>query len=221
MVDLLKKKVSISDPYILLFLYPSFHFIVDLKQPIDYSEGVIYKGTVTDSLIKKLDLITSGRYILLSEFADITLQKPSDYISVFFPSLEDKSEQYNNYELDAFIPMFKQYLILQKKPPVLKEEETGTFQLFRSLIGSKVDLEKEYFHLLETMSPKVISSSVLTFLLKVKDQNFNNCSPSYKKLLNSAYLKFGSKIKPAIKQYIESEQKPEIALWLLLDTLNG
>ena len=197
------------------------HFISDFTQLIDYSDGVIYKGTVTDSIVKKLDFLTSGKYIILSEFADMILQKPSEYISVFFPSLKEKSEQYNNYDLETFLPLLKQYYILQKKPPILKEEESGTFQLFRSLVGSKQDLQKEYFNLLEITNIKVISSSVLTFLLKVKEQNYNNCSSSYKKLLNSAYLKFGSKIKPAVKQYIESEQKPEVALWFLLETLIG
>ena len=221
MVDLLKKKVSVSDPYFLLFLYPNFHFVSDLRQPLDYSQGVLFKGTITDSIVNKLNIITSGRYILLSEFADVTLQKPSDYITVFFPSLSDKATQYDTYDLEVFLPLFKQYIILQKKPPVLKEEESSTFQLFKSLLGSKIDLQKEYFTLLETQSPKVIASSVLTFLIKVKEQNLSNCTPTYKKLLNSAYLKFGSKIKPAVRQYIDSDQKPEISLWVLLETLNG
>lgn len=221
MVDLFRKKVSISDPTILQFFYPHFYIITDFKQPIDYSQGVVYKGTITDSIISKLELLTSGRYILLSDFPEITLQKPSDFIITFFPALADKAEIYNSYELEDFILIMKQYYILQRKIPVIKEDETRIFQLYKSLVGSKVALQKEYFQILQDIPIRVVSSSILTFLLKVKEQNFTNCSPVYRKLINSSYLKFGSKIKPAIKQYIETEQKPEIALWILLETLNG
>jgi hypothetical protein len=220
MVDLLKKKISISDPSFLQFLYPSFQFITDLKQNIDFELGVIYKGTISDSVISKLNLITKGKYILLTDIGEINLHTPSDYIKTLFPALEKKAEQYNNYELDQFIPILKQYYILQKKPPLLKEEEAGIYSLFKSLVGSKDLMQKEYFSLLETTSIKRITSSLFTFLLKVKEQNYTGCSDSYKKLINQAYNKFGTKIKAAIMQYIESDQKPEVGIWFLLDTLN-
>lgn len=221
MVDLLKKKVSISHPQFLQFLYPHFQFITDFKQVIDYSQGVIYKGLISETILNKLECLTDGKYILLTDIGEVILYTPSDYVKILFPVIADKAEQYNNYDLEQFIPILKQYYILQKKPPLLKEDETGIFGLYKALISSKEALHKEYFSLLNTLSIKVVASSILTFLLKVKEQNFNNCSSSYKKLINTAYLKFGTRIKPAIQTYIESDQKPEIALWLLLDTLNG
>lgn len=219
MVDLLKKKIKIEDPYLLLFFYPSFHFITDLKQNIDYSDGVIYKGTITDSIVTKLNLLTSGKYILISDFADIVLEKPSKFIEVFYPVLENNKEKYDNYPLDQFIPILKQYYLLQKRIPLLKEEESSIFRLFKSLLGSKSLLQKEYFNLLESVPVNTLSSSILTFLIKVKEQSYNNCSSSYKKVIYSANLKFGGKIKQSIIEYIESDQKPEIALWSLLENL--
>lgn len=217
--DLLKKKVSIFDPNILLFFLPHFQIIDDIKQPTDYSNGIIYNGTITDSIIKKIDLLSNGKYILLSDFAEIQLHKPSDFISIFMPTLKDKADSYNTYDLDSFMPIFKQYYLLNKRIPILKEEDSSIFSLYRFLLSSKSDVLKTYLLLLNKISVSVISASLLTFLIKVKEQNFSNCSPTYKKLINSAYLKFGSKIKPAVRQYIESDQKPEVALWFLLETL--
>lgn len=221
MEELLKKRVAIKDPALLQFFFPQFKIIADLKQPIDYSTGVIFTGTISDSVIRKLDFLTKGRYILISDFADIELYKPSNFISLAFPALKDKAIQYDNYELEDFLVLMKQYYILQKKVPVLKEDETGIFNLYRSLTSSKDLFVKEYFEVLQSMPIKVIVSSILTFLWKVKNKMYNSNSPQYTKILNSAHLKFGSKIKSAVKQYIESKQSPEVALFILLDTLNG
>lgn len=220
MADLLKKKVCISHPSFLQFLYPHFQFITDFKQPIDYSQGVIYKGLISDTILKRLDMFTGGKYILLTDIGEITLYTPSDYIKVLFPPLADKAEQYNSYDLEEFMPILKQYYILQKKPPLLKREESGIYSLFKALVSSKEDTRREYFTLLEITPVKVIASSLLSFLIKVKEQNYSGSS-SYKKLVNTAYLKFGNKIKPAIQQYIESRQSPEVSLWFLIESLSG
>lgn len=221
MKDLLKKRVCIEDITFLLFLYPQFQIISDFKQDIDYTKGVIYKGTISPTVINKLEQYTEGKYIIVSDIGEVVLQKPSDFIKTLLPVLEDKASKYDNYDLEQFIPLLKRYYILQKKPPMLKEEETGIYSLYKALISNKETLYSTYFSLLETMPVKIIVSSILSFLIKVKEQEYTSGSSNYKKLINTAHLKFGNRIKQGIKQYIESKQKEELALLSLLDYLNG
>lgn len=218
MDKLLKKKVGIVDPYLLQFFFPHFQFVSDTEQLIDYSQGVIYRGLVSDSTIKKLNILTEGKYIILSEFPEIVLNKPSDFISIFLPALEDKAKEYDKYELDEFLPLLKQYYILQKKIPVLKEEESEIYSFYKSTLMSKDTVIKTYISLLSKKPIHLISSSFFTFLLKVKNRLFTNCSPDYVKTINQANLKYGNKIKMVVSKYINSKQTEELAfLHLLLD----
>ena len=216
---LLKKKVSIYDPFLLLFFYPSYTLVSDINSCIDYSKGVVYTGNVNDNILKRLELLTMGNYILLSEFPEISLQKPSDFISTFFPHIKQKKDAYDVYSMDEFIPLLKKYFILKKTPPLPESEDISIFQLYKSMLSSKTVFEKEYISLLDKMSANVISSSLLTFLLKVETQNYTNCSPSYKKLINSAYLKFGNKITSCVREFLESSQKTEISTFMLIESL--
>ena len=220
MEDLLKKKVSIKDPSFLQFFYPHFSIVSDLNKDIDYTQGVIYTGLVSDSTIRKLDTISRGNYIVIADLCDVKIENPSDYIRVFFPALSDKADKYINYDLDDLLPLIKTHYILQKKIPLLKEEELTVYALYDSMTHpSKID--EVYFSLLKEKDIKYIASSLFSFLIKVQEENYNASSPKYKKLINLAHLKFGSRIKGAVKQYIASDQLPEIALWELLHNIAG
>jgi hypothetical protein len=221
MADLLRKKVCIAEPYLLLFFYPHFQIVSNLNSPIDYSTGVIYTGTVTDDVVHRLESLTLGKFILVTPFGEVTLAKPSDFIQVFLPVIADKATRYDSYNLDQFLILLKQHYLIQRRINLPQESEQGVYLLFKSLLSSKLDLYKEYLTLLETTPITVLASSVLTFLNNVLEQNLTNKSSAYRSLLNSAKLKFGDRIKCAVMQYIESKQRPDVALLFLLDTLNG
>lgn len=220
MADLLKKKVKISDPYILQFFYPHFTVTSCLSNDVDYSQGVIYTGIITESVIKRIDNLSGGNYILVSDFSDIQLETPSDYIKIFFPVLEDKKDKYSNYALEDFIPLMKVYYILQKRIPLLKEEELNIYSLFDATVQPS-QLDAVYFNLLKESDIKILISSFLSFLIKVNEEDYTKGSDSYKKLINKAHTRYGIKIKNAIRQYIESEQIPELSFWNLLHALAG
>ena len=220
MVDLLGKRVSISDPYFLQFFYPRFSIVNNLTSDIDYSQGIIYNGVVSDSVIEKIKCMTNGKYILISDLCDVKLETPVDYVKTFFPVLENKIDKYSNYELSDLLPILKEYFILQKRIPILKEEELSVYSLFEATVQpSKID--EVYFGLLQKMDVRILVSSFLSFLIKVNEEDYNTQSGGYKKLINKAHIRYGAKIKNAIKQYIDSEQIPELAFWNLLHNLVG
>ena len=220
MADLLRKKISIKDPAILQFFYPHFTITSVINNEEDYSQGMIYTGLITDSLIKKIDAVSMGKYILVSDFSDIKLETPSDFISVFFPVLEDRKERYSNYSLDDFIPLMKVYYILQKRIPVLKEEELTVYSLFEATTQPN-QLDSVYFNLLKENDIKILISSFLSFLIKVNEEDYSNGSDMYKKLINKAHTRYGMKIKNAIRQFVESGQIQELSFWNLLHALAG
>ncbi len=219
MVDLLRKKVSIKDPYFLQFFYPHFTITNNLDSTdIDYTQGIIYTGVVSESVVKKVEYLTGGKYILVSDLCDIKLETSTDFIKVFFPALESKVEKYTNYDLVDLLPILKVYYILQKRVPVLKEDELSVYSLFEVTIHpSRVD--EIYFGLLSSVDIQVLISSFLSFLIKVNEEDYNTQSVGYKKLINNAHIRHGKKIPGAIRQYMESSQIPEIAFWNLLHTL--
>lgn len=218
---LVGKKVAIADPYLLQFFYPRFSVVSDLNQPIDYSKGVIYTGIVSGSTQQRLTWLTRGMFIIVSQYGDVILETPKDFINTFMPYLSDKADKYLDYPMDEFIPVLKQHWILNRRIVYYKEVNQGVYALFRAMSSSKNDLYSAYFSLLETMPSYKIASSVLTFLQRVYTQNYDGAGSEYKLSINKAYLKFGKNIKQAILQYVKSNQSPEVALFFLLDSLNG
>ena len=218
--NLIRKKVSIKDPSFLQFFYPHFSIVSDLNREMDYTQGVIYTGLVSESTIKKLDLISNGNYIIIADLCDIKLETQTDFIKVFFPVLEKKADKYTNYDLDDLLPLIKVYTILQKRIPILKEDVLTVYSLYNAMVHS-LNMDEVYFSLLKERDVKYIASSILSFLIKVQEEDYSTQSSSYKKLINAAHLKFGTKIRTAIRQYISSDQIPEIALWELLHNIAG
>lgn len=218
---LIGKKVTISDPYFLQFFYPRFSIVFDLNQPIDYSKGVIYTGLISESIHQRLTWLTRGLFIIVSQYGDITLETPKDFINAFLPMYSDKADKYLDYPMDEFIPVLKQYWIIQRRIIYYKEANQGVFSLYRAMTSSKTELYNAYFSLLEVMPIHKIASCVFSFLQRVQIQNYDGAGSEYKISINKAYLKFGKKIKQAVQQYVKSTQSPEVALFFLLDTLNG
>ena len=219
METLIGKKVAITDPYLLQFFYPRFTVVSDLSQPIDYSKGVIYTGQLLGSVQQKLTWITRGLFIIVSPYGDIKLETPQDYIKAFMPKFENISDKYLDYPIDEFIPLLKQYWILQRRILYYKESNQGVYALYRAMSSSKYEMYTAYFSLLKDMPINHIASSVLTFLQRVQTQNYDGASSGYKLSINKAYLKFGKKIRQAVLQYVKSNQSPEVALLFLLDSL--
>lgn len=216
---LIGKRVSISDPYLLQFFYPRFSVVPDLSQPIDYSKGVIYTGLISESTLQKLTWMTKGMFIVISSYGDIVLEKPQDFITHIFPKFSDIADKYSDYPLEEFIPVFKQYWLLQRRIIYYKEENHGVYALYRAMSSSKNEMYAAYFSLLERAPIHSIISSVLTFIQRVQTQNYDGASSEYKISINKAYLKFGSKIDLSVLKYIKSNQSPEIALLFFMEDL--
>lgn len=219
MIDLLRKKVKIQDPSILQFFYPQFAITSSLEEEVEFSKGVIYTGLVTAKVMQKLELLTKGKFIIVSNFPDIALLEPGDFIKVCFPALEEKADRFNLYSMEQFLPILKNSYILNKAPVFPKDDSKGIYSLYQALVMAKTKAYETYFKLLEDIPAKVIASSLLTFFIKIRDEAYANKSETYKKLINSANLKFSDRIKPAVKKFSESPKSIELALWDLIDSL--
>ena len=69
----------------------------------------------------------------------------------------------------------------------------SVYELFKSVPGSQIDMIKTLFKITEVLPVQVVESSLLTFLLRVKDVDDQEVSPQYKKLLLQCSMRIGRK----------------------------
>lgn len=81
----------------------------------------------------------------------------------------------------------------------LKYDESETiYNLFKALVSSRGEAIQFYFRLIDNYPPAIIESSLLTFLVRVKNINEQNVSPEYMRLLKQANQVMKDKIKGAV-----------------------
>lgn len=190
--SLSKKRVSIKNIAFLQFLYPSYKVIDSLSEYISESR-VIFTGLVSESNLKKLDLIFED-YIIVTEYGEIRLNSILDFITFYYPSHVERAVDYELYSLDDFLDILKRQLILRRDLPKLTENKVSLYSLYESMLSSSSDLNRTFLRVIEQYPISMVISSVLTFLARVKSKDWDTVSRGYRSLLNRASVKFGSNI---------------------------
>lgn len=190
--SLSKKRVSIKNIAFLQFLYPTYKVIDSLSEYISESR-VIFTGLVSESNLKKLDLIFDD-YIIVTEYGEIRLNSILDFITFYYPSHVERAEDYELYSLDDFLDILKRQLILRRDLPKLTENKVSLYSLYESMLSSSSDLNRTFLRVIEQYPTSMVISSVLTFLARVKSKDWDTVSRGYRALLNRASVKFGGNI---------------------------
>lgn len=220
-LNLVNKRVRVFDPYFLQFFHPTFSIVRDLEQPIDYTQGVIYTGTITERIITSLRLMTQNKFILVSSYGDINLTTPEEILQAFYPDAKNINK-FKKYDLETFIPQFKRDWIIGRPVSVSRMEDTcpNIYGLYKSILSNKQEIIYEYFSAIERYKLNVVAACLFTYISRVQTMNIAGCKPAYISLIGQANTRFGRKIKPAIQEYIQAEQRPDVALLNLLLSLN-
>jgi hypothetical protein len=187
-------KIYLSNLNLIYFLFPEAKIIKEFGCVV-YDELVLYelqKGESIFDIEKQVKTLFTS-YILvthvLSHAVDITLNNRIDYIAYIatkknikrVKDVDTKIEKLSGYDFEKFLKMS---LILGRWYKEIFVYKEKIYKLYEAIFQSTKDLIKIYVELNRRMSEEEIFSSILTFLLRLKnrDNQKNNFSDYYKNL---------------------------------------
>ena len=218
-ISLKTKTLSTDNLYFLQFLYPNY-IISDSVPPYKVkNSGIIYNGNVDDNTIFNLKRLYNDKYIIISDKSpDIKLYRNSDYVELFFKY--SKSQLYNYIQKDEFFNLLKKHIITGKRIPKLSaSDEENIFLLYKNMTESYSAFMRQFFALTEIEPFEVVSSKILTFLIKVMTRSLDSESIVYKSILDRANVKFGKKIKPAVMNYLLRNENSKFSFLIMIDQI--
>ena len=219
---LVNKCVSVYDPRFLQFFYPNYPIVNKIDDTIDFSNGVIYTGMVTEKILTRLHVLTNNKVIIVSPYGEVNLNTPEEIAKSYYPDLTERAlKKYKDYDIDEFIEHFKRDYLLGRKVTAPKPIASEMYNLFKATILSTDTLLKTYFSVISKVNINIVASSIFTFLLRVLTKDVENRRTySYKELIITANKMYGDRIKVEIDKYLKSKQSREVALLFLLLSLN-
>lgn len=218
-ISLKTKIVSTDNLYFLQFLYPNYIISNNIPLYKVKNSGIIYNGNVDDLIIFNLKRLYNDKYIIISDKnPDVKLHRNSDYIELFFKY--SKSQLYNCMQIDEFFDLLKKHIVTGKRMPKLSmSDEENIFLLYKNMTESYSAFMKQFFALTEIEPFEVVSSKILTFLIKVMTRSLDSESPIYRRILDRANVKFGKKIKPAVMSYLSRNENSKFSFLIMIDQI--
>ena len=226
---LLHKSVNIQVDYVkfISFIHPHFEYVEDLRSYDNPRTNVIvFIGKSSDESRKILNSITSNWIIVDSHHFDVDLTTnegllknllPVQYIKI---KNDDKLKLIQLVRYDQFLDLIKISLISNEPIKFDLLEDQSVYLLYNSILGTRDVLNNVFFTTVNKSNALSISSSILTFLIKVQTNNVRGASPHYANLIMQSNKRYGKKIKQAICRFVKSRLNREAALYNLLTDLN-
>jgi hypothetical protein len=187
-------KIYLSNLNLIYFLFPEAKKIKEFGH-IASDELVLYELQKGESIfeIEKRIKVLFTNYILatstLSHAVDVTLSNRFDCIAYIaikknirrVKEVDTKIEKLSEYDFDKFLKMS---LILGRWYKEIFVHKEKVYKLYEAIFQSTKDFIRIYTELNRRMSEEEIFSSILTFLLRLKnrDNQKNNLSDYYKNL---------------------------------------
>lgn len=226
---LLHKSVNIQGDYVkfISFIHPHFEYVEDLSSYDNpRTNGIVFIGNSSDESRKTLNSITSNWIIVDSHHFDVDLTTnegllknllPVQYIKI---KNDDKLKLIQLVRYDQFLDLIKISLISNEPIKLDLLEDQSVYLLYNSILGTRDVLNNVFFTTVNKSNALSISSSILTFLIKVQTNNVRGASPHYANLIMQSNKRYGKKIKQAICRFVKSRLNREAALYNLLTDLN-
>lgn len=226
---LLHKSINIQGDYVkfISFIHPHFEYVEDLSSfDNPRTNGIIFIGKSSDESRKTLNSITSNWIIVDSHHFDVDLTTnegllknllPVQYIKI---KNDDKLKLIQLLRYDQFLDLIKISLISNEPIKLDLLEDQSVYLLYNSILGTRDVLNNVFFTTVNKSNALSISSSILTFLIKVQTNNVRGASPHYANLIMQSNKRYGKKIKQAICRFVKSRLNREAALYNLLTDLN-
>lgn len=131
----------------------------------------------------KLDYI-----VYTSGLSDINLNDRITLANIVFEKYKRLVPKYlmniiEELDEDTFIKCIKIYWVSGKWLVKVVDKENTFLDFIETVNKSSMEMYKSYFNVVRTISPYKLESSIFTFLLRAKNENFSKISFSYKNKL--------------------------------------
>lgn len=131
----------------------------------------------------KLDYI-----VYTSGISDINLNDRITLANIVFEKYKRLVPKYlmniiEELDEDTFIKCIKIYWVSGKWLVKVVDKENTFLDFIETVNKSSMEMYKSYFNVVRTISPYKLESSIFTFLLRAKNENFSKISFSYKNKL--------------------------------------
>lgn len=131
----------------------------------------------------KLDYI-----VYTSGLSDINLNDRITLANIVFEKYKRLVPKYlmniiEELDEDTFIKCIKIYWVSGKWLVKVVDKENTFLDFIETVNKSSMEMYKSYFNVVKTISPYKLESSIFTFLLRAKNENFSKISFSYKNKL--------------------------------------
>lgn len=187
---IINKKIVTGNFNILKYMFPSYDIISDIPEFPEVP--CIYIGDMSkiDKLVevyneKGLDFIIYTR-----SPSDINLNDRMTLAQIVFEKYNRLVPKYlaniiNELDEITFMNNIKYFWITGKWKNKTIEKENTFLNFIEDINKSSLELYRTYFKVIESINPYVLESSFMTFLLRIKENDFKGLSPKYRSKLKT------------------------------------
>lgn len=173
---------------LLRYMFPNYKVIDEPE--VSPNAPCIYIGDISriDEIkhiyeSNKLDYI-----VYTSGLSDINLNDRITLANIVFEKYKRLVPKYlmniiEELDEDTFIKCIKIYWVSGKWLVKVVDKENTFLDFIETVNKSSMEMYKSYFNVVNTISPYKLESSIFTFLLRAKNENFSKISFSYKNKL--------------------------------------
>lgn len=173
---------------LLRYMFPNYKVINEPE--VSPNAPCIYVGDISriDEIkhiyeSNKLDYI-----VYTSGISDINLNDRITLANIVFEKYKRLVPKYlmniiEELDEDTFIKCIKIYWVSGKWLVKVVDKENTFLDFIETVNKSSMEMYKSYFNVVKTISPYKLESSIFTFLLRAKNENFSKISFSYKNKL--------------------------------------
>ena len=173
---------------LLRYMFPNYKVINEPE--VSPNAPCIYIGDISriDEIkhiyeSNKLDYI-----VYTSGLSDINLNDRITLANIVFEKHKRLVPKYlmniiEELDEDTFIKCIKIYWVSGKWLVKVVDKENTFLDFIETVNKSSMEMYKSYFNVVKTISPYKLESSIFTFLLRAKNENFSKISFSYKNKL--------------------------------------
>ena len=173
---------------LLRYMFPNYKVIDEPE--VSPNAPCIYIGDISrvDEIkhiyeSNKLDYI-----VYTSGLSDINLNDRITLANIVFEKYKRLVPKYlmniiEELDEDTFIKCIKIYWVSGKWLVKVVDKENTFLDFIETVNKSSMEMYKSYFNVVKTISPYKLESSIFTFLLRAKNENFSKISFSYKNKL--------------------------------------
>lgn len=169
---------------LLRFMFQDYEYITE-EIPTFPTKPCIYAGPI-ENMEQVVNVYEEAKldYIIIGKYSAINLDSRIMLLNIIFDKYNRFVPKYltnilEDIDEDIFIEQCKIYWVTGKWYIKELDNENSFLDFINNINMSKRDMMESYFNVVANTRPYRIESSFLTFLLRVKDQDFKNISFNY------------------------------------------